>query len=193
MESSGDKNVPKETNTIPSEVETEQGYFCFDCSKSFNVHSQHEFNYICIYCGGEFLEEIDQEDDPRNFTPFDNNTNLQNNQGNSNIVQSNNTNIPNNNPLTQNNNIPNQNNNPNPIQTIANMILGNVQNTNNVNGGPMMQQTTSNNTIANPQNPFGLQGATIITGGNTNVQIIHTSYNVGGNQSLSINSNIGNF
>ena len=191
MESSGDKNVPKETSYIPNETEKTDSFFCYACSKTFTVHGDHDFNYICIYCGGEFLEEIEEEDDPRNFTPFDGNTqNQQNDQANSNTTPTNpqNNNISNttsnNNTTQQNNNSSTQNNIPRPTQTLGNLLFGN----HNVG----MQQTTTNNGNPAPRAPQ-LSGATIITGGNTNVQIIHTSFNVPGSQPLSLNNIAGIF
>ena len=69
------------------------GFYCYSCSKTFNVSVDSDFDYMCIECGGEFLEELDQEDDPRNFSPFENDNNQQNantNTENSNSSQSNN-------------------------------------------------------------------------------------------------------
>jgi len=50
-----------------------------------------------------------------------------------------------------------------------------------------MQQNTTTTHNGSPAPRLGqLSGATIITGGNTNVQIIHTSFNVPGSEPLSL-------
>lgn len=122
---------------------------------------------IGIYCAGEFLEELDQEDDPRNFTPFNNTNTNTTGQDMSNNPPSNS--IPSQaNPNTNQNPI-NTNQNPNgqllPDQNIPNMNL-NFNGLGNLFGGPIQMTTTST---------IGITGGSLGTTNGGNVQIFHTT------------------
>ena len=119
--------------------QTENSFWCHTCSKSFNIDSSEldNFDYACIYCKNEFLEEISNEDDPRNFVPFENqptdqnNENLTNQQNNSQNLQNSTINQQNN--LNSNTNSGDnfqnlqnsQNSQPNLLTNILQNFLGN--------------------------------------------------------------------
>ncbi len=122
---------------------------------------------IGIYCEGEFLEELDQEDDPRNFTPF-NNTNT-------NTTGQDTSNNPPPNAITNQAN-PNDSQNrintyqnfngqqlPNPSPQPMNL---NFNGLGNLFGGPIHMTTTST---------IGITGGSLGTTNGGNVQIFHTT------------------